>query len=246
PIQAPSLTTPIGSSNRAFERLTVRQRDLHDLSSTGRKTETEIRYIEIAVGSEGHSRWKAEAGRDYLPVPAVIQADDSARVGDEWSRGKEAGKRLQSEQRSVVESDPGHRRQPAGHQLDVPTGSDLMDAGVPVGTRIEDVQVTQVEVTVVGHRGWHDMTEVRRDVDQPTNRTGGWLDHVDLAMVWLDRVELPADRRHAIPGAVRLEVGRLRVCDRVRWEEGAQVCDVSGAAVGVDPQDAVMGPGEPV
>src|SRR5215813_2531554 len=99
-VELDSISRP--ESLRAVQQwLTVGQGDLHDLSSTGRKTETEVRYIEIAVRSEGHGRWKAEAGRDDVPLSAVIQADDRASVGDEWSRGKEAGKRLQSEQRSV-------------------------------------------------------------------------------------------------------------------------------------------------
>src|SRR5262249_42723863 len=80
-----------------------------------------------------------------------------------------------------------------------------------------------------------------RDINYPRYLAGG-RDLVELAVVRLDGIQIPADGDHAVPGSVRLEVARDRIGwmgDRVRLLEGAQVRDHCPAAVGVYPDNPV-------
>src|SRR5262249_61653570 len=76
-----------------------------------------------------------------------------------------------------------------------------------------------------------------RDINYPRYLAGG-RDLVELAVVRLDGIQIPADGDHAVPGSVRLEVARDRIGwmgDRVRLLEGAQVRGHCPAAVGAYP-----------
>ena len=84
-----------------------------------------------------------------------------------------------------------------------------------------------------------DVALAGRDVDEPADLAALRGDHGDLSVVGLDGVERARGFDHAVPGAVRLEVVRLRIRDRVGLLERAQVGDHSQRPVAVDPDDAV-------
>ncbi len=60
-------------------------------------------------------------------------------------------------------------------------------------------------------------------------------------MVRLDDIEAIMHDDHAVPGAVRLEVCRVRVNDGVGLDKGAEVGDERGRPVGIDAEDTVGG-----
>ncbi|MBV9329876.1 MAG: hypothetical protein JO352_39750 [Chloroflexi bacterium] len=60
-------------------------------------------------------------------------------------------------------------------------------------------------------------------------------------MIGLDHVQVAIDSDHAVPGAVRLEVRWVRVGNRMRQDERAQIGHLGGLPVMVDTQDAVDG-----
>jgi hypothetical protein len=80
-----------------------------------------------------------------------------------------------------------------------------------------------------------------RDVKDPPDPAAARADLVDLAVVGLQHVQLPAGREHAVEGPVGLEVvvgGRGR---RVVGQEAAEVGDHRPAAVAVEPPDPRRG-----
>jgi hypothetical protein len=56
-------------------------------------------------------------------------------------------------------------------------------------------------------------------------------DAIDLLVIWLDRVEIAADRYHAIPSAVGFKVVRIGILDRVGHHKRAKVGDLGPGAV---------------
>ena len=105
----------------------------------------------------------------------------------------------------------------------------------------ELAEVADEQVAVVGECGRDDVALARRDVDDAADPAGPGIDAVDLTMVGLDRIELAAHCDHRVPGAVGLEVRGIRVRDRVRLDEGAEVRDLGRCAVVVDADDPVIG-----
>ena len=106
----------------------------------------------------------------------------------------------------------------------------------------EHAEVADVEVAPVVREGRrNDVALARREVDDAAEVTAG-PDPVDLPVVRLDGVERTVDSDHVEPGAVGLEVERLRMRDWVRSLEGTEVRDHRPAAVLVDADDPVGNP----
>ena len=92
---------------------------------------------------------------------------------------------------------------------------------------------------MVRDRRRHDVSLARRDVDEPADRSALWRDRVDLSVIGLDGVKRAPRLDHAVPGAVRLEVVGLGMCDGVDLLERAQIGDHLPRPVLMDANDPV-------
>ena len=150
-----------------------------------------------------------------------------------------AGRRAQLERvlLASAEREPDHLLEAVRAHPDVPVRVELVDVLVARAVLgVEQPEVPDVEDAVVGNRRRDDVPVVRGEVDDSPDRPVR-PDPVDRTVVRLDRVERALGRDHAVPGAVRLEVGR-RVRHGVRLDEGAQVGDHRPAGPG-DAEDLV-------
>ncbi len=238
--------SPQGSSAVLGTRI-----DTHDLSRAGHgDTEAVVRDVQGSVRPEGHPRWERQARGHRGERAIAIDAHHLARGGSRPGAG-EAGDRVGFQ---GVQPTPGVKRhaQHGGQarccHLDASARCDLVEV---LGARSdrEGAQRADVEVPVVGDARWPLPVAGR-------NEQGGHVEHagdvaiqrnaVQFLVIGFVGVKRAADRDHAVPGAVRLEVADVGIGDGVGFQEGAEVGHRGGRAVCIHAKEGVVGPQEPV
>ena len=224
--------------------------DTHDLSRTGHgDTEAVVRDVQGSVRPEGHPRWERQARGHCGERAIAIDAHHLARVGSPGAGEASDRVGFQGVQTTLgVKRHAQHGGQARCCHLDAPARRDLIQI---LGTRAdrEGAQRADIEVPVVGNPCWS-LPVVRR------NEQSGHVEHagdvaiqrnaVQFLVIGFVGVKRAADRDHAVPGAVRLEVADVGIGDGVRFQEGAEVGHGSNRAVCIHAKEGVVGPEEPV
>src|SRR6266851_2271583 len=213
--------------------------DADDLTGTGRSAITEVRHVELAVGTKRHRGGGHQTRRDCLPRTVRRQALHVAREGRPWPGDAGHGEILQRIQASLaVECNPEHRHQASGELRAVAIGRYPEDVGV--ATRgWKRSEIPDVEGAVVKSHGRLCKAAVADgEVDHPVH-FAVLLDPVELSVVGLNGVKAPPREEHAVPGAVRLEVVGIDGLDRMRHQKRAEICDQVPRAIAAHSNDAI-------
>src|SRR5664279_2916635 len=225
--QAPSEHFVVGEMGRKklqFQRpktlssiVVVAHLDLQDLAESGRrKAEAEVGDINVAVRPERHGGRQRQAGSDDIARSRVVHAHDAPGA----RRGERVGRRVLEhvEPAASVERDAENGREPRGVYLDMASERDLENLRAALDDR-KGVQVADVERTSVEDHGrGHDVPLTRGDVDHAMDRPSRRRP-LEVAVVRFEHEELVVHGDHAVWGAVRLKIERLRVLDRMALVE---------------------------
>src|SRR5262252_8169489 len=210
-----------------------------------RSPKADVGYVEGPIGTKRHPGWYVEnaarAVDQYFLVATWQDADQTSRCGF----GAGVARRVRGFQHihtsAPVEGNTEHLAEPRGNHFDIAARGDLVNALGVEAVGIKPAQIADIEDTVLSDHFRHHVPLRSRDVNYPRYRAGG-RDLVQLAVVRLDGIQIPADSDHAVPRSVRLEVAGDRVGwigDRVRLLERAQVRDHRPAAVRIYADDPV-------
>ena len=233
--------------------LSLNKLDSDDLPKPDRRgSKTNVGYVEGSVWAKRHAGRQAEdaarAVYQYFLLAVWQDADQASRRG--------FGSRVTCRERSFqyihssppIEGYTEHLAEPRGDHFDITARRDVEHALGVDGIWIKPSQIADVEDTVlIDHRRDH-VTLRSRDVNDPRYLAGG-RDLVELAVVRLHGIQIPADGYHAVPRSVRLEVAGDRIGwigNWVRLLERAQVRDHRPAPVRIHADDPVGNAGHAV
>src|SRR5512132_1833530 len=185
--------------------------DAHDLAGTGSAAVSEVRHVQVSVGTERHRRGKHEAGCDGLVVDATASAgaQHPARA-----RRNETALVLQDVNAPAVDDEAGDGLQAVDHHARLAAWRDPDHARRKFA--VERAERSDIEIAIVGNGRRNDMTVLGgQPCDAGYVSTLGYAN--DFAVVRLDRIQAATHGDHAVPRAFCLVVTGVRhaVVDRI-------------------------------
>src|ERR1700757_4730018 len=176
-----------------------------------KEAEAEVRDIKCAIRTECHTCWKRQTSRDCLDSSTGVYAKDDT---SSWAEESANGGGLKDVQAlTVVKSHSNDRGQPFYVDLALSTRRDLVN-GLRTLRGRESSEAANVEVSMIGQRGRHNVTIHGRGVEHPADLPLR-CNSIKVSLVRIKRIQVALRGLQTVPSAVRIKISR-RIRDRVR------------------------------